>query len=699
MGINRRSSLLLPLSIVAVVLALGFCTCCSCISAILIAKEVDFNPPATGVPPSITLEPFEVGPLPTPRPLPDEAEETAQALAAAEIPESDLHELAIRFLGMPPETPRVAAARSPDYPIGTVRVFHVSNLDENRNFDIEAELVYKTEHVYMWVEKGLRLDQDRIQEAADLFEEHTYPTNREFFGSEWTPGVDGDPHLSILHARDLGHTVAGYFSSADEYVSAARADSNEMEMFYIHVERSTEVGDPFYNGVLAHEFQHMIHWYNDRNETTWLNEGCSELAMELNDRSYPGGRGIYDVGGSEYAYLDEPDTQLNTWPELDVTGAAAPHYGAAYLFMSYFLDRFGEDATKALVAHKENGLKSVDATLKSGIAPGMTHLDLFADWVVANLIDDLSLDNGQYGYQSLDLGGPRIDAEFSKTTDYPQQREGTVSQYGVDYVEIESRQPLTLSFVGSDQVRLLATEAHSGKYMWWSNRADESDSRLTYVLDLSKATQAELAFWAWYHIEADWDYAYVVVGTAANGRIPVDLGDPSISWHILDDATLQCTTANPNNGNLGCGFTGESDGWKYLSADLTPFVGQEIAIRFEYITDAAVNQPGLALDDIQLTVDGEVVLFDDVEAGEGLWRPEGFVRHANVLAQQWIVQAVLFSGDRPLEVQRLLFNNGSIGRWVLPFDATTNRAVIVISAVAPITTEPAQYRYMLSSHP
>lgn len=698
MNMNRRGGLLLFI-IIAVTITLGLCTCCTCISAIVITRQADFGFPSATVTPLITVGPFGIDPLPTAVPLPDEARETEQALATIEIPESDLHELAIRFLNMPPDTPRVAAVENPDYPIGTVRTFHVSNLDEDKNFDIEAELVYKTEHVYMWVEKGLKLDLDRIQEAADLFEDHTYPTNREFFGSEWTPGVDGDPHLSILHARDLGQTVAGYFSSADEYVSAAREDSNEMEMFYIHVERSSEVGDAFYNGVLAHEFQHMIHWNNDRNETTWLNEGCSELAMELNDRSYPGGRGTYDVGGSEYAYLDEPDTQLNTWPELDVTGAAAPHYGAAYLFMSYFLDRFGEDATKALVAHKENGLKSVDATLESGIAPGMTHIDVFADWIVANLVDDLSLGEGQYGYRSLDLNEPRIDERFGKTTTYPQQRQGSVSQYGVDYVEIESRRPLTLSFVGSSQVRLLATDAHSGKYMWWSNRADESDTRLTHILDLSEATQAQLSFWAWYHIEEDWDYAYVVVGTAADGKIPANPSDPSISWHILHDSTLGCRTSNPNSGNLGCGLTGKSDGWEHLTADLTPFVGQEIALRFEYITDAAVNQPGLALDDIQVTADGKVVLSDDAETEKGDWLSEGFVRHANILAQQWIIQAVIFAGDQPLEVRRLLFNNGSTGQWVLPFDATRDRAVVTFSAIAPVTTEPASYRYILSELP
>ncbi len=80
-----------------------------------------------------------------------------------------------------------------------------------------AELRYMTDHVAMWVEQGVRMNQRELEASAERFEQKTYPTNREFFGSEWTPGVDNDVRLHILHSRGLGDTVAGYFSSADEY--------------------------------------------------------------------------------------------------------------------------------------------------------------------------------------------------------------------------------------------------------------------------------------------------------------------------------------------------------------------------------------------------------------------------------------------------------------------------------------------------
>jgi len=688
---NNQGTNWIVIAIVVVLLLLCACTCCLGGTGLLAYLTDKAELPDIDSPPVSIFE----TPAPTPplvnNPPAAEADETLQALAEAEIPGADLHELGTRFLGIPADTPHVASTTNPDYPVGTLRRFTVSNVDTDEQFEITAELKYKTAHVYMWVEEDVEVDEDALQEAAELFETHSYPTDREFFGSEWTPGVDGDPHLSILHARNLGNTVAGYFSSPDEYVKAVRADSNEMEMFYINLDNVT-IGDEFYNGVLAHEFQHMIHWNNDRNETTWLNEGCSELAMALNDRAY--GPGHYEVGGSDISYIYHTDTQLNSWPE-GTAGDASANYGAAYLFMEYFLDRFGENATQDLVSHPENGLESVDAALQEEPGPALTHEELFADWTIANLLDDPTLDSGEYGYQAIDPPTPKMDVRYN-SGDYPLESTSTVHQYGVDYVELHSAQPLHFSFTGSTQVKLMDTEAHSGQYLWWSNRSDDSDTRLTRRVDLNGATEAQLDFWAWYHIEEDWDYGYVVVGTTAGGTIPDNLDSPDIHWEILADSSLECTTTDPNGNSYGCGFTGSSDGWQQLSANLSPYAGQEIALRFEYITDAAVNQPGFVVDDVKVTADGAVILSDDMEEGDGDWIPAGFVRHANILPQEWLVQLVTYGPGEP-EITRLLLTDDTQGEWSIDLNQDRDRAVIIISAFAPATTELATYQFSLAT--
>jgi len=610
-------------------------------------------------------------PEPTPaitrEPVGDVGAETEELLEKADVPVRDLHDLAIKLRHLSPDTPRtVNPGGSPDYPVGTRRLFHVSNVDTDEQFDIHATLEYKTEHVYMWVEDGVRFDQDELEDAAVLFEEHSYPTDRTFFGSEWSPGVDNDPHVSILHARNLGDSVAGYYSSADEFVSDVREDSNEMEMFYINIENVT-VNDDFYNGVLAHEFQHMIHWYNDRNEETWLNEGFSELAMYLNN---------FDIGGSDWIFAMEPDTQLNSWPEGP--SAAGANYGAGYLFTSYFLDRFGHEATQALVSHPENSFASVDAVLEE-LGTGLTCVDLFADWIAANLLDDPHLADGRYGYEEIDPPSLEIETTY-RESDYPVSESSTVHQHGTDYIELRGERPLVFRFTGSTQIGLVDTTAYSGRYFWWSNRGDDSDMMLTRPFDLSGVDEATLEFWTWYDIEEDWDYAYVEIST-----------DGGQTWEIL--TTPSGTGTNPNGNSFGWAYTGSSGGggileWIQEQVDLSLYTGQEVQIRFEYITDDAVNRPGFVLDDVAVP---EIGYFSDFEEDGDGWEPAGFVRHANVLPQRWLVQLILFGSETT--VQRLELNEDQTGEWVIPLEGRTDRAIVTISGLAPVTTEIGSYSY------
>jgi hypothetical protein len=648
----------------AVLALVTACCCCGVPTAFDWESLFDFD---------FDLDPIlSPEPEPTPNlvidPLPPEAEETARMLQETVIPVRDLHELAIRLRGLPADTPRVVnPSGSPNYPEGTRRTFHVSNVDTDETFDITAVLEYKTPHVYMWVEEGQAFDRDDLTAAANLFEQDTYLTNRAFFGSEWTPGVDNDPHISILHAGGLGSSVAGYYSSADEFVAAVREDSNELEMFYINADNIT-INSSFYNGVLAHEFQHMIHWANDRNEDTWLNEGFSELAMFLNN---------FDVGGSDLTFARNPDTQLNTWPEGP--GAAGANYGAAYLFTSYFLHRFGSDATQALVSHDENSFAAVDAVLADQGA-SLGHRDLFADWAVANLLDDPSFDGGRFGYDDINPPQPALSASHAGR-DLPLSEETTVHQYATDYIEIRADQPLQFTFTGSTQVSLFDAQAHSGRYLWWSNRGDDSDMTLTRSFDLSQVDTASLQFWTWYSIEEDWDYAYVQVST-----------DGGLTWDIL--STPSGTPTNPNGNSFGWAYTGSSGSdrpqWIQEMVDLSPYAGQEVLVRFEYITDDAVNRPGFAIDDIAIP---EIGYSSDLESDGGGWEPAGFIRHANVLPQDWLIQLVTF--DPQPAIQRLTLEADQTGTWEIDLGGGAGRAVVLVSAFAPVTTEPASYQYQI----
>ena len=200
--------------------------------------------------------------------------ESLNTLRNSEVPINDLRDLAYRLQGIK-DIPLTVGPPLNSFELGNQQEFWVSNVDANEFFQVSASLEYITDHLYFWIQDGVYFDPEDVKLLAETFENEIYPTNREFFGSEWTPGVDGDPHLYILYAKGLGSNLAGYFSSADEQHPLAHEYSNAHEAFVLNSD-VVNLSNEFAYGVLAHEFQHMIHWNRDRDEASWGNEGLSE---------------------------------------------------------------------------------------------------------------------------------------------------------------------------------------------------------------------------------------------------------------------------------------------------------------------------------------------------------------------------------------------------------------------------------------
>jgi hypothetical protein len=444
-------------------------------------------------------------------------------------------------------------------------------------------------------------------------------------------------------------------------------------MFYINLDNARP-GSDYFDGILAHEYQHMIHWAMDRNEATWVNEGLSELAAQVNG---------YDVGGSDFSFSAAPDTQLTTWSEL---ADSAPHYGASYLLLAYFLEQYGEQAVRQLVAEQANGIEGFNAVL-SDVDPGRHFDDLFADWVIANYLDNTRIASGRYGYADLRIESP---IHASRHTTYPVQEHATVHQYATDYIVLQGTGDLTIEFTGSLVVPLVGNTTHSGEYQWWSNRGDEGDATLTRAFDLSSLQQATLQVWMWYDLEADYDYAYVEVSA-----------DGGQTWDIL--ANEHTNIANPNGNSYGPAFTGRSGArngssdepqWVQETFDLTPYAGQPALVRFEVITDEALNYPGLCLDDISIP---ELGYLYDVEEGDGGWQAAGWVRVGDQVPQDYLVQVIEIG--RETRIERIMLDEHMRGRLTVPgLGRGVDRAVLVVSARAPATTEWTAYSYSITQN-
>ncbi len=578
------------------------------------------------------------------------------------VPSSDLRELAGRLKGIKniPET--VPDPNAPHKP-GETKQFWVLDNDTNKNYQITATLQYVTPHLYFWVENGVSFDADKLKTLADTFENKIYPTDRQFFGSEWTPGIDNDVHLYLVYGKSLGAHIAGYFAAVDEIPPQAYQYSNAHKDFMVAASQPLDATYTY--GVLAHEFQHMIHWAKDRNEESWLNEGFSELAVDLNG---------YGRGDKAFLYAAQPNTMLTDWPtdpnKRDV------HYGVAYMFVKYFLDRFGEKATQALVSDQRNGLDSIDGTLKDlnetdpSTGKIITADDLFSDWSVANFLQDPNVGDGRYSYKDYQ-DAPKFNETEIINSCPSNTQDLSVDQYGVEYIRISCRGSNTLKFEGSSEVGILPTNAHSGNYAYWSNKGDDSDMTLDQTFDFSSVKGSiNIDYWTWYDLEKDYDYTYL------------EASQDGQDWQIL--TTPSCTKDNPSGNSYGCGYNGTSDGWREEKVDLSKFAGSKVSLRFEYITDPGVNGEGLLLDDISIPA---INYSTNFEKDDGGWKSAGFVRIQNSLPQNFLLSLIQEGGKATVE--KLQLNNDNTLSLPLKLDSD---AILVVSGSTRFTRQPASYR-------
>ena len=634
--------------------------------------------PATGDRQALTPTPTTTPPRP---PADPDAQSTPAATPTAGVaatpmgpvtdpfpapPDRDLFQLA-RELSLPPDysdIPRVVNPQPVSYAAGRVDEFWLVDLDGLEIYRSTFELRLVSPTAYWYVEKGQEVRQAALERAAAEFEEVIYPRVTGYFGQEWTPGVDNDPHLNIIHGHIRG--AAGYFSSTDEYPTAVRPRSNQREMIYINSDYLT-VGSDVYLQVLAHELQHAIHWNHDPSDEAWISEGLAELAVTV--AGY--------VEGAPRSFMRRPFVSLVHWP-IDNANIGA-HYGGASLFMHYLAEHYGghhgsNEAQAAgnlgnlrqLQDETADDIRGVDAFLSETGAEVDFHA-VFQDWVAANFLDE---ERGIYGY-----GDWRVSVRESRVVSKFTQLERKGEQYGTHYVEIASglhSQPLTVKFAGVSENRLLPVEVGEAG-CWWSNTGDSIAASLTRTLDLPRSGPATLTYQVWYAIEKEWDYGYVQVST-----------DGGRHWQILE--TPYTSAANPVGGAFGPGYTGKSRGWQEESIDLSDYAGQKIQVRFQYVTDDAVNDIGLCLRGLSLPAAG--VSADDMD-----WQADGFIHIDNRVPQYYFVQVMQQGAENRINRMSLALNgSGALTGQVTvePYDGL-KRTMIAVSPAAPRTREKAPY--------
>jgi hypothetical protein len=261
-----------------------------------------------------------------------------------------------------------------------------------------------------------------------------YQLDSLYFG-EPPDELDDDRRVYLVWF-DVGSIGDGFFFWFDEYPDGTYQGyrSNECEAVYLSTTASQGPSSDYMISVAAHEFEHMIHWKYDDDENAWVDEGMAELAMWFYGRPD-------DIS----AFNSNADNSLVQWDGLWAD------YIKTYLWSLYYYERYGDgDAVYAVVHHPLNSVSGYEAVLDS-FGYQENFADVFADWTVANFLDDTTIADGRFGYEGDDLPSFSVMGSYAAYPVVDQSK--TVNHWATDYYRFEGLDGITsleLAFDGAD---------------------------------------------------------------------------------------------------------------------------------------------------------------------------------------------------------------------------------------------------------
>jgi hypothetical protein len=439
--------------------------------------------------------------------------------------------------------------------------------------------------------------------------------------------VRDDVYYDKNNTQDLPF-VAGFFSpgineltdrnvmTVDSFDWSHRTGSNPLDNPSSN-NCTNAPGSPFLvESTFAHEWQHLIEYYSDNDEYTWTNEGLSEWAISLTGYGDPS-KPITDPGfdasvqcflgnlGSSTASNGGPENSLTEWEDQVDPQEILCDYGAVRSFMEYLSGRYGSDIIGRIHRNEDNGLHGLQSILDSS-NPGDSAIELVHDWAAMVALDSV-LDDGAAlsGGASADFKTPTLDALVNWNTPDAFSMPGAPPN-GSDYVRVRSGAG---SFLNAGQIDSIsfAGQSVASKPVDWivdgsppdhaSNPAVYSGEAIAVdrsaILEVAvPAGNPTLTFETRYQTEAGYDFGFVRVSTDG-GRTFKSLSNPNTSGTAGDGAIRAVTSKLP-------GFTGNSQGWKSESFNLSPYAGRTVHISFQYISDGVTAGPGWWLDDVKV---------------------------------------------------------------------------------------------------
>ena len=267
------------------------------------------------------------------------------------------------------------------------------------------------------------ITQSMVDKLADTFlqnsdnngyDDDIYDWDTNIFGEEWGDDasransnlIPNNDTVNILIYNMNTDGLAGYFWAKDNFKKSDIQASNEKIMFYINSQLYAQDEKETFT-TLAHEFQHMIHFYrrtiNNISDDTWFDEMMSEATEDLvaTKLKYHGPRNVdYRDGsagysgnsGGRYPGFNEKNTRpLTAWYN-DVYDYSKVSSFGAFLLRNYGGANVLHDL---MYSQYSNESAVVNATGESSFED---LLNKWAEGVILSDVDDLDSSKPRYNF-------------------------------------------------------------------------------------------------------------------------------------------------------------------------------------------------------------------------------------------------------------------------------------------------------------
>jgi hypothetical protein len=600
----------------------------------------------------------------------------------------------------------------------------------------------------------------QVNYLIDEFDDNILPIESEAFsvapdrdgshaqlGEPFHPGGDGDNTVVLIdnvrddNFYDLNNTqgfsyIAGFFSSQlntlfdrnimtiDAFDWLHRTGANPPHEPVPGNNCTSAPARPFlYEGVFAHEYQHLLEFYADESgESTWVNEGLSDHAQTITGYVNPA-TPITQIGFDSHTqcflgYLGVqtpanpnprdggPENSLTRWEDQG-DGEILCDYGAAYTTMEYLHGQFGSPFIKALHNGEANGFSGLQEALNTIGVTKTNPQELLHNWATMVAVDGLTDDGARIlgPYAEKLFTTPTLDATINWDTPHAYDTAGAPPN-GSDYVRLRNGTGAYLKGSGINSLSFQGAKVLPPRPVAWSvdpnppftpadpalfsGAGNNRDEAIVKQITVPTGAGAMLTFDALWNEELGWDFLFAQISTN---------GGATYNSLTCTDTTIETNEeALPTAKENVPGFTGYSGGWKPQTCSLSAYAGQTVLLAFRTFNDPAVLGESAAVpagawvDDVSV---GGTLISDGSSLAD--WRSFTQVR-PNTVAGFTVTVLSVVTGKGKITVRRLpltgdfVINNPADVQKFFDMNADFVAAIVTYDDPSERSTQYAPYR-------